>query len=192
MSLKAKLEQILHLAEAVSQPLGLLVVDARFSQMGQRHSLEVTIFRPDGRIGLEDCEKVSHQLEELLDSYSPPLIEGYYVLEIQSPGIDRQLKTEREFLVFTGHTVEIKARENIPGLGSVFKGTLLTQGQGRITIGNPQTLEVSAKPRSPNKNQLPENSGHMDSLEVDLSKLIQVRLYSEELHARRGARRAHS
>ena len=180
------IEQIIEIAESVVKPLGLCLVDARLGQQGRKRSLEVTIFRSGGPVGLADCEKVSRQLEEMLDRQVPPLIDGPFLLEVQSPGIDRQLKTEREFAVFTGQAVEVKAREEIVGLGTVFAGTLKARSTDHLTIAQPRAIlplrpgRAKAKPGA--VHDLSQAAVGMEELEIELTKLVSVRLLVEDKH----------
>lgn len=55
---------------------------------------------------LDDCEKVSRALDTTLDEAA--VMPGAYVLEVSSPGISRQLSSDRDFLAFKGFAVVIK------------------------------------------------------------------------------------
>ena len=65
--------------------------------------LRVTLDSPDG-IGLEDCERVSHQLTHLF------AVEGvsYERLEVSSPGLDRPLKTAGDYARFVGREINVQ------------------------------------------------------------------------------------
>ncbi len=181
---KQALEQIIDLAQQVATPLGLSVLDVGMSQQGRQRSVAVTIFRPAGSISLDDCQTVSRQLEELLDNQSPHLIEGSYLLDVQSPGIDRQLKSDREFSAFSNHLVEVKTKETIGSLGSVFSGTLLAKNNGLVVIGNPRKVQqLSASSRKPkikaHKSVEADDTAALQ-VEIDMSKVIHIRLMSEQ------------
>jgi ribosome maturation factor RimP len=62
---------------------------------------------------LDDCERMSRALEEQLDALD--LIPDSYVLEISSPGISRELTTDREFISFKGFSVIVKTSEPVEG-----------------------------------------------------------------------------
>ncbi len=73
-------------------------------------------------ITVEDCEKVTRQLQHVLE------VEGcsYERLEVSSPGLDRSLKKPADFERFIGHAIEIQLKE--PFLGRrKFKGVLMSQ-----------------------------------------------------------------
>lgn len=63
------------------------------------------IDRPDGGVDLSDCEHVSKMVSALLDVVD--FSEGRYVLEVSSPGLDRQLYRPRDWQRFTGHRVRV-------------------------------------------------------------------------------------
>jgi ribosome maturation factor RimP len=175
MSLQEKIDQLIVLAEQVCASLGFEVVDARLSQQGKRRTIEVTIHKLGGLVGLADCEEVSRKLETLLDEQSPPIFEGAFLLEVQSPGIDRQLKTDRELRIFTGEKVEIKAKETIPELGDAFTGVLKGTQEGRIHIEFPQAMI-----RNPKKSKAPLlHKKPPDEIELEMNKLISIKRLPE-------------
>jgi len=175
MSGKRTLEQTLQtlreLAESVANPIGLIVVDVRFGQQGRRKSVEVTIFRKNGSVGLSDCETVSRQLEASIDNQDSeyPLIEGAYVLEVQSPGIDRQLKTERDFQLFQGLAVIVQAKEKIGEVGDSFTGTLVNNSDGKLALSEVKCAKANNKVKNPPA--VPE-------LIIDIKKVAHVKLHT--------------
>ena len=58
-----------------------------------------------GGIDLDDCQMLSEKLGKLLDH--EPMIEGPYILEVSSPGIDRVLKKDRDFVREAGKMVDV-------------------------------------------------------------------------------------
>lgn len=59
----------------------------------------------EGGVDLEDCQKVSEQLSKVLDEKDP--ISDNYLLEVSSPGLDRILKKEKDFIRYAGRMVDI-------------------------------------------------------------------------------------
>lgn len=59
----------------------------------------------EGGIDLDDCQDVSTRLEEILDDKD--LIKGSYILEVSSPGLDRELKKPRDFQREQGKMVDV-------------------------------------------------------------------------------------
>ncbi|MFW6358339.1 MAG: ribosome maturation factor RimP [Chroococcales cyanobacterium] len=98
--------QIIELATPIAEELGLEVVDAVFQTNKRPPVLRVDVRNRSGDTGLDDCERMSRALEEQLDATES--IPDAYVLEISSPGISRQLTTDREFISFKGFSVIVK------------------------------------------------------------------------------------
>jgi len=169
------LNQVSELAESIAAPMGLCIVDVKFGQQGRRRTLEVTIHRKQGSVSLDDCENISRTLEKLLEEHAAangPLFEGAFLLEVQSPGIDRQLKTEREFRAFEGQKVLVQTKEKISDLGIKFTGTLVGVDNGKLTLSQAKSFEHGKKQQETTR----------DQLTLDLSNLVQVRLHSELLN----------
>lgn len=59
----------------------------------------------EGGIDLDDCQSVSSRLEEVLDAQD--LIKGSYILEVSSPGLDRELKKPRDFQREQGKAIDV-------------------------------------------------------------------------------------
>ena len=98
--------QIIDLATPIAQKLNLEVVDVLFQTNKNPPVLRIDIRNILQDTGLEDCEQMSKTLEAQLDATA--LITGAYVLEVSSPGITRNLTTDREFITFKGFSVLIK------------------------------------------------------------------------------------
>ncbi len=103
--------------------LGYDLVD---TERGDRGLLRVYIdCLPEAQqefITVEDCEKVTRQLQHVLE------VEGiaYERLEVSSPGLDRPLKKSSDFARFVGHEIDLQLKEAFGGRKR-FRGTLLAQ-----------------------------------------------------------------
>lgn len=90
-----RIEEIaIELALPILERYGFELIDCDYIKFGQDYTLTLYIDKPGG-ITLDDCEKVSRELEERLDEKDP--IENEYILSVSSPGLDRPLKTEKDF-----------------------------------------------------------------------------------------------
>ncbi len=98
-------EKVLEISDKLAEEMNFSVVDVEFKKEGQDKILRVYIDK-DGGVDLDDCEKFSRALEAVLDEED--FIEEAYNLEVSSPGLDRQLKKEREFLHYIGRKVDVK------------------------------------------------------------------------------------
>jgi ribosome maturation factor RimP len=71
--------------------------------------LDIRIDRLDGgKVQVDDCARVSRALEVDLDAV-PELIDGRYVLEVSSPGLERPLKSLRDWRRFVGRRATVKS-----------------------------------------------------------------------------------
>lgn len=77
--------------------------------------------REPGGVTLADCESVSRQASVLLDAYDP--FPGAFTLEVSSPGLERKLYNEKDFIRFAGRAVRVRMRRGFPA-PRVFDGTL--------------------------------------------------------------------
>lgn len=123
--------QILQIAEAIAPSLGLEVVDVVFHTHKNPAVLRVDIRIPEGDTSLSDCERMSFALEPALDEAD--IIPHAYVLEVSSPGTDRQLKSDREFVAFRGFTVT--ANTSAPHAGKQsWTGQLVSRSEALLTL----------------------------------------------------------
>ena len=90
----------------------------------------------EGGIGIEDCEYISRHLSEALDKIDP--IRDPYMLEVSSPGINRALKRDSDFLQYIGHAVDIKLYKPI-NKTKQFRGVLDKYENEVITIKDNKT-----------------------------------------------------
>ena len=107
--------------------LGYEMVDLEVSNRGKL--LRLFIDKPEG-INIDDCVLVSNQIGNVL------AIENdidYDRLEVSSPGLDRLLKKEADFIRFTGERVKVKLRMPLEGRKN-FVGVLRGLEQGELLI----------------------------------------------------------
>jgi ribosome maturation factor RimP len=87
-------QQIEEFVRRVVETEGLDLVDLEFKSGKPRGLLRITIDKPGG-VTLGDCETVSTQVGTLLDVHDT--VRDAYVLEVSSPGLDRPLRTDRDY-----------------------------------------------------------------------------------------------
>ncbi len=87
--------------------------------------------KPGGGIGLDDLEKLSPVLGDLLDVYDP--IEGRYTLEVSSPGLNRPLRKLEHFEAVRGERVKVRTHRAQDGQKS-FTGKLVEVGPSGIEM----------------------------------------------------------
>ncbi len=97
-------------------------------EMAQRGLLRVFIDSPAG-IRMEDCERLSHQLSHVLAVEEV----DYQRLEVSSPGLDRPLRREADFVRFAGEQATVKLKRPLEGRRN-FEGTLTVEPDGRFGL----------------------------------------------------------
>ena len=116
--------------EGVVQPVlqdhGLTLVDLEWRPRRPRGVLRLFVDKPGG-VGIDDCQRVSREVGDVLDASA--LIEEGYDLEVSSPGLDRQLRKEREFRWAVGKRV----RCWLAG-GEEVRGRLLGIDDGQVIL----------------------------------------------------------
>jgi ribosome maturation factor RimP len=100
------------LAEPIVTENGMELVDVEFTKEGGNWYLRIYIDKDEG-VDLDDCQKISTLLSDLLDQEDP--IEQAYFLEVSSPGLDRPLKREKDFRKYEGHLVNVKTYSLVEG-----------------------------------------------------------------------------
>jgi len=109
---------------------GFELEDIEFVKEGKEWFLRVYIDK-DGGITLDDCQIVSEYLSDKLDEVDP--IPHPYYLEVSSPGLDRPLKTERDFEKYKGRLVEVHLYEAVDGQ-KLIEGELMGLKENRISL----------------------------------------------------------
>ena len=123
--------------------LGYRLWDVTYSKVGADYHLEITIDSDDG-IGIEDCERVHRAIDPILDEVDP--IEGFYYLEVSSPGIERELRTDDHILACIGWEAEARLYASIDG-SKVYRGIIAGYEDGKLTleIGEDAFVEIEKK-----------------------------------------------
>ncbi|WP_290771018.1 ribosome maturation factor RimP [Anaerofustis sp.] len=81
------------------------LVDIEFKKEGNNKVLRLYIERIEGKVNLDDISNVTRLLSKLLDEED--FIEEEYILEVSSPGVNRVIKKEKDFVKFTGSKVDV-------------------------------------------------------------------------------------
>jgi ribosome maturation factor RimP len=123
-------ESIRELAEPIILSQGLELVDIEFSSEPRGWVLRIYIDK-DGGVTLEHCSRLSEQLGDVIDIKE--LILHRYILEVSSPGVNRVLKNEKDFIRYLGEIIKVKVAEPIDGRRH-FQGTLVGCTEGMISV----------------------------------------------------------
>ncbi|MFH7025782.1 MAG: ribosome maturation factor RimP [Heteroscytonema crispum UTEX LB 1556] len=123
--------QIIDLATPVAEELGLELVGVVFHTNKRPPVLRVDIRNPNQDTGLDDCERMSRALEACLDATD--IIPDAYELEVSSPGISRQLTTDREFISFKGFPVIVSLSQPYDGQQQ-WTGQLIRRDETKVYL----------------------------------------------------------
>ena len=119
-----------HAAIPVLADLGYRLVRVKIST-GSPPILQIMAERPDGTMGIDDCESVSKALSPVLDLDDP--ITGAYRLEVSSPGIDRPLVRRSDLDRARGHEVRLELAAPRDGRKR-FRGIIEGTSDGRLHL----------------------------------------------------------
>lgn len=114
----------------IVEEYGFELVDVEYVKEGGTWYLRSYIDKPGG-ISIDDCEKVSRRLSDLLDEKD--FIVDPYIMEVSSPGLGRPLKKEKDFRRSLGREVEVRTYRMIDK-SKEFTGTLEAYDEEGVTI----------------------------------------------------------
>lgn len=108
------------------ESLGARVYDISTLKEHDKNIFRVSV-TAQGGISLDKCAEISRMISPILDVEEP--MNGEYVLEVSSPGIERKLKKKEHFICSVGEKVKVKDFST-----DVFKGTLIAADENKIVI----------------------------------------------------------
>jgi len=128
--------KVRELVEPAVEGCGCELVDVEYVGQAGRGggTLRLLMDKPGG-VTLDDCTGVSREVSAILDVED--VMPGAYTLEVSSPGLDRPLVREKDFVNAIGRKVRIKTRAPVEGRKN-FKGTVEDVGGGTVTIRDPE------------------------------------------------------
>ena len=116
---------------------GIELVDVEYKKTGKTWVLRVFIYKNQG-VTVYDCQELSREIKYLIEIHE--LIDGHYVLEVSSPGLDRPLKKAADFLRNKGKRIQIKTyspinnkKENAGTVIDFVNGTLFLEDKKNIS-----------------------------------------------------------
>ena len=135
--------EIEQLVLPITDANNLELVDVEYVKEGGEFFLRIYIDKEDG-VSLNECELVTRELNPILDEKDP--IKDNYYLEVSSPGLDRPLKKDKDFVKYKGRDVEIKLYKPING-SKLHEGELvgLTEDKNIKVIIDDKEVEFDKK-----------------------------------------------
>jgi ribosome maturation factor RimP len=105
-------QKVMDATLAMIEALGLELLDVELVREGQSRILRLIIDKPGG-VNHEDCSTVSRLADPLIDGQLQ--LHSHDYLEVSSPGLERPLKTERDFIRYRGEWVEVSLYQALDG-----------------------------------------------------------------------------
>ena len=131
--MQTQAEQIRQLAEPLLTSEGMELILVECLKMRSQWLVRIYMDR-EGGVTVDDCAQISNQLGDLLDVHDTP--PGPYTLEVSSPGLDRPLDRDQDFLKYRGSQVHLRLAEKIEGRRD-FRGELVEyedSGEGKFLV----------------------------------------------------------
>ncbi len=132
-------EQVRTLVTPVADELGYVIWDVEYVKEGADYILRITIDSEAG-ITIDDCERMTHAVNPVIDEADP--IEEAYLLEVSSPGIERDITRDEHFAACAGERVELRLFAPVEG-SRVWTGVL-----GGLDEAGNVTVDVMGTPRT--------------------------------------------
>ncbi|HEY8419913.1 MAG TPA: ribosome maturation factor RimP [Clostridia bacterium] len=104
-------EKVFNAVAPTIQNLGYELVEVTYKYEHKAWQLTVYIYKPEG-ISLNDCEKVHYAIDGILDELDPTEGAPYY-LNVSSLGLDRPMKTDKDFDRNLNKEVEVKLKKHV-------------------------------------------------------------------------------
>lgn len=130
-------KKISELIRGAVESHGFMLWDVEFGKSGGEWTLAITIDKPvgntSGSVSMDDCMAVYKAVDPMLDEADP--IPGAYTLEVSSPGLNRELKTDIHLNQYTGKNIILKlyAKDAVSNT-KIFKGSLLSFNASSVTV----------------------------------------------------------
>ena len=125
------IDQVERFVDPILAENNMELVDIEYKKEGPNKVLRLYIELLDGRISLDECAEISKIISTELDQED--IIKDQYVFEISSPGVNRVLKKEKDFIKFIGSKVDVSLYEAVQGLKK-FTCTLTDYSDGQFTF----------------------------------------------------------
>ncbi|MEM9750510.1 MAG: ribosome maturation factor RimP [Pseudomonadota bacterium] len=99
--------------EKAASSAGFELVRVRLMGVNGRQTLQIMAERPDGSMSVDDCAALSRAVSGAFQTVDP--VDGEYVLEVSSPGVDRPLTRPKDFVRYEGFEAKIELRYAVEG-----------------------------------------------------------------------------
>jgi ribosome maturation factor RimP len=124
-------DELLARLERLAAAEGVELVTVEVLGTARKPIVRLVLDREVGGVALADCENVSRQASLLLDAYDP--FPNPFTLEVSSPGLDRKLYRDKDYVRFAGQEVRVRMKPSWPA-PRVFDGALVGLVDGVISV----------------------------------------------------------
>ena len=135
--------QLLELLDPVAEAAGYAIIRLRLMGGGQTRRLQIMAEDAHGDMNVDDCARLSRAVSELMDAADP--VEGEYVLEVSSPGVDRPLTRLADFETFEGYEARLELDRLADGRKR-FRGELAGVEDDNVAINLEGEAETALVP----------------------------------------------
>lgn len=149
-------ERIREIAGRAAEEMDLELVHTQIIGAGKNSTVRVFIDKPGG-VTHDDCTAASRKIEAVLDA--DDLIPSTYILEVSSPGLERELYSLKDFERFAGSLAKVKTNETIDG-----------QRNFRGRIGGVEDDEIIFEDKTKSTVRFPFAAVAKANLEIDLEE----------------------
>ena len=132
------IDKVREITENYLKERSIEIVDIIYRREQPGMVLRILADKPEG-ITIAECEEINNFLSEAIDKED--VIQDRYTLEVSSPGLDRPIKTDRDFERAMGRILEITTYERIDDR-KTHDGTLIGMDKENIVIESDEVSTV--------------------------------------------------
>jgi len=155
----------------------LALYNVEFVKEGKDWFLRVYIEKPEGAaeeyVSTDDCELVSRYLSDRLDEEDP--IEQNYYLEVSSPGLDRALIFDNDYVRFAGRLVDVSLYKAFEGAKSFQEAKLVGKEDDKLIIEIDTAIKKKTKPGQKTK-AANDDENKWQRMEIPFEQVSKVKL----------------
>ena len=126
--------KVKQLVEPIIENLNIELVETEYVKEGSQWFLRLYIDKPGG-VSLDDCQLVHESVTDIIDEADP--ISGPYVFEVSSPGLDRPIKTEKDYNRVMGQKIDVKLYKPVNG-NKQYTGIVCAYEEGEVELDCPE------------------------------------------------------
>lgn len=138
---KSTAQVVTEIVTPYAENLGLEIYDVEYVKEGADYFLRIYIDKKDGDVNIEDCENLSRAIDPVLDEKDP--IKDSYYLEVSSVGLDRPIKTEKDFARFMNQKIDVRLFKAKDGVREYY-GVLCGYEDGKFTVQTDSGEKIEA------------------------------------------------